>query len=162
MGLGAIKDSLVRRFALGWLKGRVNEVRKGKEGTMKKLLQALDGWKLLIGVVIVFGVKVYDSFKGTHYGDFTASVLAVFGWDSPDATSFATEAAGPALVLVGVIAKLWKAQAQIRAGSSVAGALSSEGFVVEHEVALAKGKPEAAAVAVKAEEAVAVAEAPKG
>ena len=128
---------------------------------MKKLLTALEGWKLLIGVVVVFGVKVYDGMSGSHYGDFAGSVLAVFGWDSPDTGAFAAEAVGPTIVLIGVIGKLWKAQAQVRAGSSVAGALSTEGYLVQHEVALNAGKPEAVKVEEKAQTAVMVAEAGK-
>lgn len=149
-------DGIRRVIALHELKGWVGDVRAGKKGAdMKKLLTALDGYKLLLGVVIVFGVKVYDGTKGTHYGDLVGSVLSVFGWDSPDAGSFATEAVGPALVLVGVIGKVYKAQKQIRAGSSVAGALSTEGYVVAHEVAAVDGAPAALAIDRKVAEVLA-------
>jgi len=127
---------------------------------LKKVLTFLDGWKLLVGVAVVFVVKVYDNFHETHFGDMAGSLLAVFGWDS-DGSGFAAEAAGPAIVLIGVAGKLWKAQKQIRAGSGVAGALSTEGYVVAHEVALNAGKPEAVKVEEKAQTAVMVAEAGK-
>lgn len=118
----------------------------------KKILTALQGWKLVIGVLVVFGVKVYDGLHGTRYAGLTDVLLGVFGWTPTGLDP--TEAVGPAIVLIGIAGKLIRAHQQIKAGSSLSGALGTEGHLVLHEIDLLAGKPEAIAVEQKAMEAV--------
>jgi hypothetical protein len=131
---------------------------------MKKFLTVLDGWKLLIGVVITILVGVYDHATGHKTSDIVGTLLTLLGYNplqnGVDGSAIGS-AVGALAVLAGLIGKFWKAQQQIRAGSSVAGALSAEGYAVSHEVALNAGKPEAMKVEEKAQTAVMVAEAGK-
>jgi len=131
---------------------------------MKKVLTALEGWKLTIGVVALFIVGVYDQMHGGHATTLVTGVLQALGWipEGGEWTGDAiAKASSSAAVLLGIGGRLYKAQKQIRAGSSVAGALSTEGYLVAHEVALNAGKPEAVKVEEKAQTAVMVAEAGK-
>jgi hypothetical protein len=120
---------------------------------LSKLLKFCDGWKFIIGGATLLVVKVWDGMHGTHYGDFTGSLLAAFGWDS-EGGGFAAEAAGPTIVLIGIVHQFIKAGKQAHAGAPIASLLSSEGYVIKHEVDLAEGKPSAEKTADKAIEAV--------
>jgi len=109
---------------------------------MGKVLKFLDGWKLVIGVVILIAVKVYDGMNNGHAGDMVGLILTMFGWN-PSASlgiDFA-QAAGAVTVVVGIAHKVYKAQQQVRAGASLSGALSMEGYVQKYvDDALEAGK----------------------
>lgn len=152
-----LRDAIVRRFALGWLKDKVNGVRAGKESGMKQALKFLDGLKFIIGFLVFLGLGVWDNYHGTHYRDAAGSFLAVFGWEWGSAE--ATKAAGPLIMLIGIGFQVYKANQQLRAGAPVSSLLTTEAYVIQHEVDLAKGKP--AAMATEAKAAAVVAEAPK-
>lgn len=126
-----LKDKIVRKLALRWLAGKIKALRgKDRETGMGKVLRFLDGWKLVIGVVILIAVKVYDGMNNGHAGDMVGLILTLIGWN-PSASlgiDFG-QAAGAVMVLIGLGHKVFKAQKQIRAGSSVSGALGEEGFV---------------------------------
>jgi len=129
-----LKDKVVRALALRWLRGKINDLRsKDKETGMGKLLKALDGWKLVIGVVVLIAVKVYDGLNNGHAGDIVGLVLTMLGWN-PSASlgiDFA-QAAGAVTVIIGIAHKVVKAQQQVRAGASLAGTLSTEGYVQKY------------------------------
>lgn len=128
-----LKDKVVRALALRFARGKIKDLRgKDRETTMGKVLKALDGWKLVIGVVALIGVNVYDGMTNGHAGDIVGLILTMLGWN-PSATlgiDFA-QAAGAVMVLIGLGHKTYKAQQQVRAGSSLAGALSTEGYVAQ-------------------------------
>jgi len=135
MGLGNLKDTIVRKLALRWLRGKTEDLRsKDKETGMGKVLKFLDGWKLVIVTLVIFGSRVYDAANNGHTGDLIGSVLAALGFlpaaGSTDMVAIGAAATG-ALAICGVFSRVYKAQAQIRAGSSVAGALTTEGYVAK-------------------------------
>jgi hypothetical protein len=127
MGLGSLKKKIVRKLALRWARGKVKKLR-GKD----KELKFIDGWKLTIGVVLIFGSKVYDQLANGHAGDIVGSVVNVLGWN-PEAFGGPeiAAAAGGAAALIGFAHKLYKAQKQARAGAPVSGLLSTDGYVAE-------------------------------
>lgn len=100
-----------------------------------KLLRLLDGWKLVIGVVVLFVSKVFDALNNGHSGDLVGSILSALGWLPTgygfDAQSIAVASAS-ALALWGFVSKMIKAQKQLRAGTSIAGLLSTEGYVSQY------------------------------
>jgi hypothetical protein len=120
-----LKSKMVRWFALRWLKGQVED-----GGSMiAKMKEALSGWKLLIGVVALGTVKVYDAMSNGNAGDIVGAVLKVLGW-MPEQGLVDWGTLVPALVIIiGAARKLWRAQVQARAGSSMTGLLSAEGYV---------------------------------
>ena len=130
----SLVDSIVKSLALRWLKGKVNDLRKqGTVTTLGKVFKFLEGWKLMIGVAILFSAKVYDAMHNGHSGDIIGSLLSVLGWIPGAQSGFTPEgitvAAASGVALVGFIMKLYTAQKQYRAGSSVSGLLSTEGYV---------------------------------
>lgn len=141
-----IKDKLVRALALRFARNKIKDLRgKDKETGMGKVLKALDGWKLVIGVVVLIGVKVYDGLTNGHAGDAVGLVLTMLGWNPGAALGIDFgQAAGAIMVLVGLGHKVVKAQRQVRAGSSVAGSLSAEGYVADAVLAATGSKLEAA------------------
>lgn len=129
-GLG-ITDKIIRALALRWLRGKLEDLRGGlKETGMGKVLKFLDGWKLVIGVLLMFGAKIWDAYHNGHTGDFVGSVLTTLGWGLPgDWTgSEIALAAGGVVSVWGFIHKLIKAGQQIRAGAKAAEVLSAEGY----------------------------------
>jgi hypothetical protein len=134
-----LKDKIVRALAFRWARGKVEALRgKDKETGMGKVLKALDGWKLVIGVVLLTAVKVYDGLNNGHAGRPVEMVLTLLGWNpSADLGVDFGQAAAAVTILIGIGSKVVKAQKQFKAGSSVPGLLSTEGFVAE---AVANGK----------------------
>ena len=133
MGLGSLKDKIVRKLALRWARGKVKKLRgKEKETQMGKVLRFLDGWKLLIGVGIIFGAKVYDQLANGHAGDIVGSVVNVLGW-APEAFNGPeiAAAAGGLAAVIGFGHKLYKAQQQARAGAPAADLLGETGYLVK-------------------------------
>ena len=77
----SLKDKIVRTLALRWLRGKLNALRgKERETNMGKALKFLEGWKLLIGITILFLAKVYDGASNGHAGNIVGNVLSIFGW----------------------------------------------------------------------------------
>lgn len=149
-------DGFRRALALHWLKSEANDVREGKEGSgMKTALKFLDGWKLLIATIVLFGFAIYDAATGGHATGYITPVLSALGW-MPAQWDFetATKAATSALAAWGVVHKLILAAVQAHAGVPAASLLTSEGAVIKHSVDLAEGKPAAVAVDLKAAVAV--------
>jgi hypothetical protein len=133
MGLGSLKDKIIRKLALRWARGKVNSLRgKDKETGMGKVLKFLDGWKLVIGVVIIFGAKVYDQLANGHSGDIIGSVVSVLGW-APDVTSMPeiAAAAGGLAAVIGLAHKVWKAQQQLQAGAAASDLLGTQGYIIK-------------------------------
>jgi len=138
-----LKDKIVKALARRWARGKLEALRgKDKETSMGKVLRFLDGWKLVIAVVVLFGVKVYDSLNNGHAGDIVGAVLTVLGWmPSGDFTGEGmTQAVAGGVAVWAIIHKVIKAQRQVKAGSSVAGALSTEGYVSEYVADAMAGK----------------------
>jgi hypothetical protein len=137
-----LKDKVVRALALRWLRGKLKDLRgKDKETGMGKVLKFLDGWKLVIGVVALLGVKLWDAAHNGHAGDIVGAILSVLGW--MPAADYSTEIARAVpglLVIWGLVHKLIKAQQQVKAGSSVAGALSTEGYITKYVSDAMQGK----------------------
>jgi hypothetical protein len=140
MGLGNLKRSIVQKLALRWLRGEANEIRSGKDGAMKKTLQLLDGWKLMIGTALLFGAAVYDAATGSQATGLVGAVLGALNW-APEAWDFesAAKAAGAAVAVIGFLHKLYKAGQQARAGTKASALLSTEGYIVDHEISLYEG-----------------------
>lgn len=127
MGLDRLKAWLTIKV----IRHELKDLRKeGNMSTASKVLKFLDGWKLVIGVAVLFGSKVFDSLNNGHSGEPIAAVLSVLGWlpSTIDAGSI-TVAAASAVALWGFISKLYKAQQQSKAGTSASGLLSTEGYV---------------------------------
>jgi hypothetical protein len=139
MGLGKIKDSIVLKLALRWLSGKIKDLRgKDKESGMGKVLKFLDGWKLVIGVVILAAVKVYDGLNNGHAGDAVGLALTMFGYNpSADLGIDFAQLAGAITVVIGIGHKVVKAQAQARAGATAAELLSPAGQL---KLLVAEGK----------------------
>jgi hypothetical protein len=139
-----LKDKVVRALALRWLRGEVKDLRgKEKETTMGKVLKFLDGWKLVIAVVVLFATRVYDAANNGHTGDIVGAFLAALGWAPPAgfiSPEAMTTAAAGALALWGVVHKVIKATQQVQAGSSVAGSLTTEGYIAKYVADVQAGK----------------------
>lgn len=126
VGLSGLTDKIVRALALRWLRGKVND----KEGALGKALKLLDGWKLMIGVVLLFAVAVYDQMQNGHAGDLLGAVLTILGWmPAADWLTQIKEAAPAGVILVGFLARLVKAWRQARAGATATELLTTEGYV---------------------------------
>jgi hypothetical protein len=154
-------DGIRRALALRWLRGEAADIRAGKEGSgMKQALKFLDGWKLLIGTLVLFAVAVYDAATGGHATGYITPVLTALGWMPAqwDVESVAKVAAS-SIAVWGFIHKLIQAGAQAHAGVPAVSLLSTEGAVIKHEVDLDAGKPAALLLDKKAQ---AVVEATKG
>lgn len=98
---------------------------------LKKVLTFLDGWKLFIGVGLLVGAKTWDGLHNGHAGDALGLVLAMLGW-TPDVGLDYAQLAAAVTILVGAAHKVVKAGAQIKAGSSISGLLSTEGAVQQY------------------------------
>ena len=129
---GGLKDKIVRALALRWFADKVEDWRKDK-GMGGKVLKFLDGWKLIIGVVLLFGTKVWDAAHNGHTGDFLGSVLSTLGWLPGPQSGFTADgialAAGSAIALWGFVMKIVKAGQQLKAGAKISETLSTEGYV---------------------------------
>lgn len=137
-----LKDKVVKALALRWARGKVKDLRgKERESSMGKVLKFLDGWKLVIAVIVMFGAGVYDQTANGHAGDIVGAVLAVLGWTTGAVgQGEITQAVASAVAIWAVVHKVIKAQRQVRVGSSVAGALSTEGYVSEYVADAMAGK----------------------
>ncbi len=131
---GGLKDKVVRALALRWLRGKVGSLRgKDKDTTMGKVLKFLDGWKLVIAVVALAGVNAWDQAHNGHAGNVVAIILSLLGYTpGADWLVVARDLGTHGLAVVAIIHKVVKAQQQVKAGSSVSGALSTEGFVQKY------------------------------
>lgn len=131
----SVKDKLIRMLALRWLRGKISNLRgKDKETGMGKVLKFLDGWKLVIGVVVLIAVKAWDGLHNGHAGDVVGLILTMFGWNpSADLGIDFAQAAGAVMVLIGVGHKVVKAKKQSKAGAANSELLSAEGYAAEAE-----------------------------
>jgi hypothetical protein len=125
-----LKDTIVRALALRWLRGKTEDLRgKDKESAMGKVLKFLDGWKLVIGVVILTAVKVWDGMHNGHAGDMVGMILTLLGWNPSAGLGIDFgQAAGAIVILIGLGHKVVKAQQQARAGASPTELLSTAGY----------------------------------
>lgn len=99
---------------------------------MRGVLKLLDGWKLLIGVVLLFFASLWDQMTGDgtgHARGIVTAVLSVFGW-MPSGFDVG-QAVASAVVLIGFLDKLRKAHKQANAGATTGELLSTEGYVKE-------------------------------
>jgi hypothetical protein len=128
-----LKDKVVKALALRFARGKIKDLRgKDKETGMGKVLKFIDGWKLVIGVVALTGVKVYDGMNNGHAGDVVGMLLTLLGYNpGADLGIDFGQAAAAIMIVVGVGHKVVKAQRQARAGAKPSELLSSEGYVVE-------------------------------
>jgi hypothetical protein len=119
-----LKDRIVKALAMRWIKGKIADPK----GTAGQVWRFLDGWKLMIGVAVMFGCAVYDALHNGHSGAPVSAILSTLGWLPPgEWTGEAmTKAAGGAIALVGFAWKLWKAQQQRRAGVPAIDLLSGQ------------------------------------
>lgn len=129
----SLKDKIVRTLALRWLRGKTKDLRgKDRETGMGKFLKFIDGWKLVIFTLVLFASRIYDASHNGHTGDIVGAIFAALGM-TPEVAVLDPVALGAAvtgaLAIWGVFSRVYKAQKQLRAGSSVAGLLSTEGFV---------------------------------
>jgi hypothetical protein len=124
----SIKDRVVRMLALRWLRGKV----KGEK--MAKVLKALEGWKLVIGVLILAAAGVYDHYNNGSAGSIVAAVLATLGW-MPQGVDI-SQLTGALVVIIGIGGKVIRAQKQMRAGATLAEAGS---LVGQAKLAVASG-----------------------
>lgn len=130
-----LKDKIVRKLALRWASGKVKDLRgKNKETGMGKVLKFLDGWKLVIAVVAMFGVSVYDQTQNGHAGDIIGAILTVLGF-LPTGEAFSAseigKAASSALAVWALVHKAIKANRQLRAGATASELLTAEGYAAE-------------------------------
>lgn len=137
-----LKDKVVKALAIRWVRGKVKALRgKESETTMGKVLRFLDGWKLVIAVIVMFGAGVYDQTQNGHAGDIVGAILTVLGWTTGAVgQGEITQAVASAVAIWAVVHKVIKAQRQVKAGSSVAGTLSAEGYVSEYVADAMAGK----------------------
>ncbi len=128
---GGLKNKIVKALALRWMRGKVESLRgKDKETTMGKVLKFLDGWKLVIAVVALAGVNAWDQAHNGHAGNVVAIILSLLGYTpGADWLVIARDLGTHGLAIVAILHKLVKAQRQVKAGSSVSGTLSTEGYV---------------------------------
>lgn len=92
----------------------------------------LKGYRLMIGVAIIFAAKVWDGMNNGHAGDIVGNVLNILGWlptDGGATISGIAAAAGSAIALFGFWAKVYLAQRQVRNGATVGEALTTKGYV---------------------------------
>jgi hypothetical protein len=130
----AVVNKIKRWLMTKIVKREVSALRGSKKGTaMGKVLKYLDGWKLMIGVAILAGTKAWDMAHNGHSGDIAGVILTLLGW-TPNAewSGLAVQMAGPIMILIGTVSKLFKAQKQFRSGTSIAGLLSTEGYVTQY------------------------------
>ena len=126
-----LMDKIVRALALRWARGKIGHLRSDqRETTMGKVLKFVDGWKLVIAVLAIAGASAWDMAHNGHAGDVAGIVLALLGY-TPGAewSVLARDLATHGLAIVALVHKVIKAQQQVRAGSSVSGSLSAEGYV---------------------------------
>jgi hypothetical protein len=129
-----LKDTIVRALALRWAQSKVKDLRGKDSLTVPgKILKFLDGWKLVIGVLVLLAVHIYDASTGSHSANLTTSILNVIGWaPGSDWLQAIGQATGAVMILVGLISKFVKAVQQARAGSSLAGLLTTEGYISKY------------------------------
>ena len=80
---------------------------------LKKVYDFLKGYRLMIGVAIIFGAKVWDGMNNGHAGDIVGNVLSILGWlptDGGATIGGIAAAAGSAVALFGFWAKVYLAQ----------------------------------------------------
>ena len=77
---------------------------------MKKVIKALDGYKLLIGVVAAVAVRVYDQMTGAHATSFVDAILGVAGYSSATGVVDIPTITASVVVLIGAGHKLVKAK----------------------------------------------------
>lgn len=107
----SLKDKIVRKLALRWLRGKTEDLRgKDKETGMGKVLKFLDGWKLVIFTLILFASRIYDAANNGHTGDIVGALLAALGMTPAaaalDPAAMAAAATG-ALAIWGVFSKVY-------------------------------------------------------
>ncbi len=125
-----LKQRIERAIFLRWLRGKVKAWRREGESTvLGKVWKFVDGWKLAIGVLVLFLVKVWDALHNGHTGDLVGSILVVLGW-MPQGIDF-TQVVSSAIIVIAFFHKIIKAAQQSRAGSSVAGLLGPEGYILQ-------------------------------
>lgn len=129
-------SKLKKWLTIKLVKHEVDSLRGSKkETTMGKVLKVLDGWKLVIAMLLIFGSRVYDAAHNGHTGDIIGSILAAMGW-APAGDLASPQALGGAvtgaLALWAIVSKVVKAQKQYSAGSSIKGLLSTEGYVSQY------------------------------
>lgn len=103
--------------------------------TVKSVYNFLKGYRLMIGVVVIFGAKVWDGMHNGHAGDIVGNMLNILGWlptDGGTTISGIAAAAGSAVALFGFWAKIYLAQKQIRNGATVGEALTTNGYVKDY------------------------------
>lgn len=127
----SLKDKIVKALALRYARGKIADLRgKDQETTMGRILKALDGWKLVIGVVVLIAVKTWDGLHNGHAGDAVGLILTMLGWNpSADLGIDFGQAAGAVMVLVGLAHKVVKAQKQVKAGATLSETLTTEGVI---------------------------------
>ena len=113
----SIKDRIVRALALRWLAGKVKVWRKDP-GMVGKIWKALDGQKLMLGVLALFIVKTWDATHNGHAGDLVGAVLSVFGW-LPQGIDFG-QAVPSAVIVLGFFHRLYKDGKEKKAGATLA------------------------------------------
>jgi hypothetical protein len=118
-----IRDRIVRWAALRWLR------EKAKGEKMSKFLRALEGWKLVIGVLILAAAGVYDHYNNGSAGSIVAAVLATVGW-MPSGVDI-PQLAGALVAIIGIGAKVMRAQRQLRAGAKPSELLSAQGYIAD-------------------------------
>lgn len=130
----ALKQWILKKLAkreLGKLRKETNMSKAAK------VLRFLDGWKLLIGVAILFGSKVFDGLSNGHSGDLIGSILSALGWLPTGAgldAQTVTVAAASGIALWGFFSKLIKAQRQLKAGAAPSELLSNAGHLADYVV----------------------------
>lgn len=122
-----VKDRIVRWAALRWLRGKMKE-----GGMLAKVVTALQGWKLVIGVVILTVAAISDHYNNGSAGSIVAAVLATLGW-MPSGVDI-SQLAGAIVVVIGIGGKVWRAQRQLRAGAKPAELLSAQGYIADLSV----------------------------
>lgn len=135
-----LKDKIVKALALRYARGKASDLRgKDKDTTMGKILKALDGYKLLLGVALLFGAKLYDAMHNGHTGDMIGAVIAILGWTpdhgvTDDLFSMIPKLAaalGTLFTVIGSFHKLYKAWQQKRSGAPLSATLSKDGYVAQ-------------------------------
>jgi hypothetical protein len=127
----SLLDKAAKKLALRWAGGKIKALRgKGSETTMGKLLKLLDGWKLVIAVVLIAAAKAWDMAHNGHAGDAIGIVLSLFGYTpGADWALLARDMGAHILALAAIAHKLVKAQKQVLAGARATEVLSPEGAV---------------------------------
>lgn len=92
------------------------------------MLKALDGWKLVIGFVILLATQVYDAMSGGQTSGLALGFLQAVGWDAVAGQVNWPLLVGNVVAAAGVGHKLWKAGMQIKAGAAFTDVLSTAGY----------------------------------